>query len=189
MMMQAVTKLGTRGYAAPEVFTASQYDEKCDVWSLGVIVYIMLSGLPPFVEYDENSANTPFCIYVNQMTESPDKKLEFPREFWKDISDQAKHFCTCCLQIDPKRRARSTDLVGHPWFKTQVAKQNLQTQQFRRKVMSVSVNQFDFSKALEFHAQGNDEAFLRLLNNYTKPGTLGGVRPTVSLNQNQKRII
>jgi serine/threonine protein kinase len=40
--------LGTPFYMAPEIFNAHKYDEKCDVWSIGIIMYVMLTGRPPF---------------------------------------------------------------------------------------------------------------------------------------------
>lgn len=42
------TILGTPYYMAPEIFNQRQYDEKCDVWSIGVIMFVMLTGQPPF---------------------------------------------------------------------------------------------------------------------------------------------
>jgi len=136
-MGQAETKLGTRGYAAPEVFSQMHYDEKCDVWSLGVMTYIMLSGLPPFVEYDESAQHTPFWIYVNRMEENPTSELILPSPYWDGISDVAKHFCICCLQIDPKKRERSTDLLSHPWLKMYGKSDSLP--HVRRKMASLSV--------------------------------------------------
>lgn len=60
------TKLGTQGYVAPEVFAEDTYSETCDVWSIGVIVYILLSGVPPFVPLDDEGkdgaeAESKFC--------------------------------------------------------------------------------------------------------------------------------
>jgi len=135
-MGQAETKLGTKGYAAPEVFSQDHYDEKCDVWSLGVITYIMLSGVAPFVDYDESS-HTPFWIYVNKMEENPTRELTFPSPYWDGISDVAKHFCICCLQIDPKKRDRSTDLLSHPWLKM-FSKSDM-LPHYRRKMASLSL--------------------------------------------------
>jgi len=116
---KANTQLGTKGYAAPEIFTSVSYDEKCDVWSVGVIAYILLCGMPPFLIYDDDELNFPFWIHVNKMDTRPVRSLEFPHKLWKDVSQHAKDFCTACLQIDPKSRARSTDLLNHPWFKIQ----------------------------------------------------------------------
>jgi serine/threonine protein kinase len=45
-----ITKTGTVAFSAPEIFTQSEYDEKIDVWSAGVVLYMMLSGLQPFYD-------------------------------------------------------------------------------------------------------------------------------------------
>eukprot|EP00456_Euglypha_rotunda_P013535 TRINITY_DN14089_c0_g1_i1.p1 TRINITY_DN14089_c0_g1~~TRINITY_DN14089_c0_g1_i1.p1 ORF type:complete len:158 (-),score=12.26 TRINITY_DN14089_c0_g1_i1:30-503(-) len=139
----------------------------------------MLSGLPPFVDYDDNAINTPFWIYVNQMKENPDKKLDFPHAYWKDISDQARNFCTCCLQVDPKKRSRSTDLLSHPWFKTQAAR-TLHTVEHRKKYMTMSISSFDFGKAQEYYSAGDEDAFFRMVASFTRShSTVGTVKAPV----------
>lgn len=64
---------------APEILGGC-YNEKCDVWSLGVILYILLCGYPPF-----NGQSTDDII--SKLTE---KKLDFPDEDWEEISSEAK---------------------------------------------------------------------------------------------------
>jgi len=113
--------LGTQGYCAPEVFSGKPYDSKCDIWSLGVIVYILLSGLPPFIDFDDKeeelqAMNQPFWIYVNQMQQVQDKKVAFTAETWKSISTDAKEFLAAALQIDPKARPTASDLLKHVWI-------------------------------------------------------------------------
>eukprot|EP00457_Paulinella_chromatophora_P000884 gb/GEZN01000885.1/.p1 GENE.gb/GEZN01000885.1/~~gb/GEZN01000885.1/.p1 ORF type:complete len:991 (-),score=146.32 gb/GEZN01000885.1/:475-3447(-) len=116
--LQAQVKLGTKGYAAPEVWKGEKYDEKCDIWSLGVLTYILLSGVPPFVQLPEEGIfHTPFWIYCNQMEGVPAFPLAFPKQLWKGISDEATSFIKQCLQLDPKKRARSHELYEHPWLK------------------------------------------------------------------------
>mmetsp|Transcript_43807 Transcript_43807/g.72773 ORF Transcript_43807/g.72773 Transcript_43807/m.72773 type:complete len:198 (+) Transcript_43807:1440-2033(+) len=113
-------KLGTQGYCAPEVFSGFTYDSKCDIWSLGVIVYILISGLPPFIDLDEEeeteALNVPFWIYVNRMQEVQDKEVKFKGNVWKKVSSDAKEFLTAALQINPKKRACASDLMRHTWM-------------------------------------------------------------------------
>lgn len=73
------TIVGTPYYVAPEVLKGN-YDFECDVWSLGVILFIMLCGYPPF-EGDNNKE-----IFKNVLKQ----KLEFDPEDWTSISDEAK---------------------------------------------------------------------------------------------------
>ncbi|GAB5364402.1 hypothetical protein AAMO2058_000967000 [Amorphochlora amoebiformis] len=110
-------QLGTQGYCAPEVFSGHPYDSSCDIWSLGVIVYILLCGTPPFVAIDEEEAlNRPFWTYVNEMQKVQDKKVEFPGESWKKMSSDAKNFLTLALTIDPKKRPSASKLLKHTWI-------------------------------------------------------------------------
>mmetsp|Transcript_4952 Transcript_4952/g.7336 ORF Transcript_4952/g.7336 Transcript_4952/m.7336 type:complete len:243 (+) Transcript_4952:755-1483(+) len=122
-----MSQLGTMGYAAPEVFTGKPYTEKCDIWSLGVIVYILLCGFPPFVDMKEETKedvqNTPFWVYVNKMqtvvigakgvNAAP---LDFPEEYWKHISPAAKDFLQKILVVNPNVRLRASEALKHPWL-------------------------------------------------------------------------
>mmetsp|Transcript_4388 Transcript_4388/g.10292 ORF Transcript_4388/g.10292 Transcript_4388/m.10292 type:complete len:784 (+) Transcript_4388:171-2522(+) len=115
------TALGTQGYSAPEVFIGKDYTEKCDVWSMGVIIYILLCGLPPFIEIDEDEIeeafNCPFWVYVNQMTNDPEKlNIEFPPKLWVNVSETAKDFLRRVLVVDKDLRASAADLVKHKWI-------------------------------------------------------------------------
>jgi serine/threonine protein kinase len=164
-MMQAQAQLGTQGYAAPEIFSQSSYDEKCDVWSIGVITYIMLAGLPPFIEYDE-SMSSPFWVYVNQMKKNPEMELQFPPKLFKKISLQAQNFIKQCLEKNPLRRARSTDLLSHSWFK--VARTDVLDRGSRRKYMSMTMvsgkkTPFNFEEAKKLYMQKDEEGLNKLI--------------------------
>ena len=84
------TKVGTPYYVAPEVLTG-QYGKECDIWSVGVITYLLLCGYPPF--YEENEA-----LIFNKIKK---EELEFPMEDWKDISDEAILFIKALVVKDP----------------------------------------------------------------------------------------
>ena len=100
------TPCGTPGYIAPEVLHMRGYDHKCDVWSLGVIVYILLCGFPPF--YADNDA---------QLFEKIKKgQYEFLKPYWDPISNEAKDFIRRMLVVDPKQRADIKDLMDDKWL-------------------------------------------------------------------------
>ncbi|OWF44338.1 MAP kinase-activated protein kinase 5-like [Mizuhopecten yessoensis] len=87
------------------------YDKSCDMWSMGVILYIMLCGYPPF--YSE----TP----TRQITSAMRKKIlsgqyEFPEDDWQFISDSAKDVVKSLLHVDPSFRMNIQELLGHPWL-------------------------------------------------------------------------
>lgn len=87
------TKVGTPYYVAPEVLR-KEYTKMCDIWSIGVIAYILLCGYPPF--YGDSD---------NQIFDSVKAgRFDFPSPEWDTISDAAKDFVCCLLRLDPSKR-------------------------------------------------------------------------------------
>lgn len=102
---QMSQKFGTPYYIAPEVLK-KKYTEKCDVWSLGVILYILLCGYPPF-----NGAND------KQIIESVLKgKYQVDEPEWDDISSDAKDLVRKMLEYDPLRRISAAEALQHRWI-------------------------------------------------------------------------
>ena len=98
--------IGTSYYIAPEVLKEN-YDEKCDVWSCGVILYILLCGFPPF------NGNTNLDIYHNIRTKNP----SFGGEEWEDISKDAIDLIKNMLNKNPSKRFSAEMCLNHRWFK------------------------------------------------------------------------
>ena len=99
------TVVGTPYYLAPEVLNKS-YSRSCDMWSIGVITYILLCGYPPF-----NGAN------ANEVYESIRRGVfYFPSTEWQHVSHIAKDFVVQLLQIEPKRRMTAKQALRHPWI-------------------------------------------------------------------------
>ena len=98
------TKVGTAYYVAPEVLDGN-YTEKCDVWSAGVILYILLSGEPPF-----NGAND------REIYKAISKMIyQFPFNKWKKISKNAVDLIEKCL-VPENKRLTAKEVLEHPWF-------------------------------------------------------------------------
>ncbi len=100
------TIVGTPFYVAPEVLSG-QYDTQCDLWSCGVILYVLLWGYPPF---DGDSNKDIFRAIIKS-------KLEFDDEEWGNISGDAKDLISQLLTKDPKTRVKVSDALNHIWFK------------------------------------------------------------------------
>ncbi|KAL1499336.1 hypothetical protein AB1Y20_011543 [Prymnesium parvum] len=99
------TACGTPGYVAPEVLTHEIYSEQVDMWSIGVIVYILLCGFPPF--YGDNDAQMFKKIKAGS--------YKFLAPYWDPISAEAKDFVSKLLVVDPKKRMTSVEALKHPW--------------------------------------------------------------------------
>ncbi|XP_075219841.1 calcium/calmodulin-dependent protein kinase I isoform X1 [Lycorma delicatula] len=100
------TACGTPGYVAPEVLAQKPYGKAVDVWSIGVISYILLCGYPPF--YDENDANLFAQILKGE--------FEFDSPYWDDISDSAKDFIRQLMCVDVEKRYTCRQALAHPWI-------------------------------------------------------------------------
>ena len=99
-------QIGTSFYIAPDVLK-NEYNEKCDLWSCGVIMYILLCGSPPFFGINEEE------IYRKILT----CNFTFRHKIWNEISQEAKDLINRLLELDPKKRINANDALNHPWFK------------------------------------------------------------------------
>merc|ERR1719187_2522447 len=96
------TACGTPGYVAPEVLAQKPYGKEVDVWSIGVISYILLCGYPPF--YDENDANLFAQILKGE--------FEFDSPYWDDISEEAKDFIRQLMCVEVEKRYTCKQALG-----------------------------------------------------------------------------
>ena len=103
--------VGTSYYIAPEVLKEN-YNEKCDIWSCGVILYILLCGYPPF------NGNSNVDIYHNIQNNPP----YFNGEEWKDITKEAIDLIKCMLNKIPNKRFSAEQCLNHKWFKLLTSK-------------------------------------------------------------------
>jgi calcium-dependent protein kinase len=112
------SQAGTPYYIAPEVLNASAkekktYGKECDIWSLGVICYIMLCGYPPF--YGDSDLE----IYERIRNGFENLEDRYPPEDWNDISDSAQVLIQDMLIFDPSKRPSASDCKKHEWITTQ----------------------------------------------------------------------
>mmetsp|Transcript_63517 Transcript_63517/g.138337 ORF Transcript_63517/g.138337 Transcript_63517/m.138337 type:complete len:567 (-) Transcript_63517:29-1729(-) len=95
---------GTLGYVAPEVLDKN-YNTQCDLWSLGVCVFVLLSGYMPF---DGSSAHQ-ICLIKSGMYDMDDDK-------WRGISEEGKDFVKKLLVVNPTERMTAEQALAHPWI-------------------------------------------------------------------------
>ena len=103
--LKLTCKIGTAYYIAPEVI-GECYDYKCDIWSLGVILYVLLSGTPPFQGDDDNGI----------MKSVKSGHFSFDGEEWLGISTEAKDLIKKLLEFNPKKRIDAEQAYKDPWI-------------------------------------------------------------------------
>uniref|UniRef100_H2ZGT8 non-specific serine/threonine protein kinase n=1 Tax=Ciona savignyi TaxID=51511 RepID=H2ZGT8_CIOSA len=95
-------------YVAPEVLGPEHYDKSCDMWSIGVIMYILLCGFPPFYSHQGLS------ISPGMKKRIRNGQYSFP-DPWSAVSDEAKSLIRHLLNTDPVKRMTINDFMKHPW--------------------------------------------------------------------------
>ncbi|KAJ3443355.1 serine/threonine-protein kinase fhke-related [Anaeramoeba flamelloides] len=102
-----ITVVGTSNYLAPEIFKTSQgYNEECDLWSAGIVLYIMLSGLMPFSEDREDMSLT------KQISTGT---FDFPSPEFDEVSIAAKNLIRRLIQVEISSRLSAVEALEHPW--------------------------------------------------------------------------
>lgn len=99
------TCAGTPGFMAPEVIKSNGYGYECDMWSVGVLAYFLLSGVLPF------NHSVPYKLYQSILN----AEYEFGPEF-EDVSPEAKDFIIKCIRVKPKERLTAKKALKHPWI-------------------------------------------------------------------------
>lgn len=99
-MARAHTKCGTRDYVAPEVMSGKGYGNEADLWSVGVVTYVLLSG----------------CAPVFLPTQDGTKKVFFTEDCWHDLSTEVKQFIEALLVRNPEERITAVEALHHPWL-------------------------------------------------------------------------
>jgi calcium/calmodulin-dependent protein kinase I len=112
------TSCGTPGYVAAEVLAGRPYTSQVDLWSVGVILYVLLCGFPPF--YSESGSNFELFEQIKAGA------YEFPSPYWDHVSGEAKSLVKMLLTVDPAHRLTAKQLLVHPWVQGQASAAPLQ---------------------------------------------------------------
>lgn len=105
---KAADGFGTLSFVAPEVLIRKPYNKEVDIWSIGVSLYYMLTGTLPFDDENDNEE-----VIAKKIVFS---KLQFYDKKWKKISELCMDFIDKCLIKEPEKRAKTEDLIKHPWI-------------------------------------------------------------------------
>ncbi|XP_020386301.1 ribosomal protein S6 kinase alpha-3 isoform X1 [Rhincodon typus] len=104
-----MTPCYTANFVAPEVLKRQGYDAACDIWSLGVLLYTMLTGYTPF-------ANGPDDTPEEILARIGSGKFSLTGGYWDTVSDVAKDLVSKMLHVDPQQRLSTTQVLRHPWI-------------------------------------------------------------------------
>ncbi|XP_010178026.1 PREDICTED: ribosomal protein S6 kinase alpha-3, partial [Mesitornis unicolor] len=104
-----MTPCYTANFVAPEVLKRQGYDAACDIWSLGVLLYTMLTGYTPFANGPDD---TPELI----LARIGSGKFSLSGGYWNTVSDTAKDLVSKMLHVDPHQRLTAAQVLSHPWI-------------------------------------------------------------------------
>ena len=100
------TQCGTPGYVAPEILEGTAYDERADMWSVGVILYILLGGYPPFIESTQRDL----------FRKIRKGEYEFHEEYWGTVSAEAKELISSLLMVSCTKRLTAEQALQNEWI-------------------------------------------------------------------------
>jgi len=97
-------------YVAPEVLGPEKYDKSCDIWSTGVIMYILICGYPPFYSH----GGQPISPGMKKRIRSG--QYEFPKREWSNVSAECKNLIRNCLKTNPEERPSIDQVIESSWI-------------------------------------------------------------------------
>ncbi|KAJ3126040.1 Serine/threonine-protein kinase 33 [Nowakowskiella sp. JEL0407] len=100
-MMENV--VGTPLYMAPEIIQKLGYSSQCDIWSIGVIMYLLICG------YSEHSE-------IELHSQIVAGRVDYPERIWDKVSMEARSLCESLLKFDPAKRMTAKEILRHPWL-------------------------------------------------------------------------
>ena len=141
---------GSLNYIAPEVIKHS-YDEKCDIWSCGVILYILVIGKYPFNGKDKDDI-------LNRIEHG---SYSFPNEFTKEASPEIQSLIHQCLNVNPSERISAKEALNHPFFNSYQTKEYFihVTESFLNKTIN-NIKKYEINNNLQ------ELTFTYIVHNY-----------------------
>ena len=131
---------GTPFFVAPEILLRSPYDQQADMWSVGVIIYLLLSGDLPFMGRSQRELFRAIVV----------GKYDFPDEMWGDVSEHAKELIQGLLVTDPSKRLTAKQAMASRWMRDRgdllrqhslmMSQKRLKTFNARMKLRSAMIN-------------------------------------------------
>lgn len=103
--------LGSPEFASPELVLGEPVSLTSDMWSLGVVTYVLLSGASPFL--DESAEET--CLNICRLD------FSFPRDYFQGVSQAARDFICLLLRTNPSQRPSATLCLQEPWLQARAA--------------------------------------------------------------------
>ncbi|OWB60404.1 kinase activity protein [[Candida] boidinii] len=110
---------GSFGYSAPETYTDEGYSYPADIWSVGVITYTLLAGLIPF--------RSETVVDFLDEVQAPNSGVIFYDKYWNHISNDAKDFILCALELNQDKRLTAKELLNHKWITSHIQCNKLQS--------------------------------------------------------------
>lgn len=105
------TQVGTFLYIAPEILANNSYNEKCDIWSLGILLYVLISGSLPVSKTIKNSENHELLLKYYE-----ENDIDYNGEVWNKISVECFDLIKSLLKHDPNERPSAAEILNHQWF-------------------------------------------------------------------------
>jgi calcium/calmodulin-dependent protein kinase I len=143
-------KCGTPAYIAPEIIQGKPYGKPIDMWSFGVILYILLGGYPPFHDAHQKKM---FQTIIRG-------EFQFHNEYWSRTSNEAKDLIRRLLTVDMHRRLTVDDALNHPWC-------GLSPEELRKHVLDANLAELrKFQATKKFRAGVNAVIAVNRMRNY-----------------------